>query len=380
MSSAPIKLKGYDFFRQTLKSPKFVLAPMVASSELAYRALTRRHGATLCYTPMFHARLFSEPPNHRYRKEQWSTNAEDRPVIVQFCANDPDVLLKAARMVEDDCDAVDINLGCPQNIAKRGKYGSFLQEDWPLIEKLVKTLDENLKVPVTVKIRVFADVEKTVAYAKMVEAAGAQMLTVHGRLREQKGHVTGLADWDKIKAVKEAVNIPVLANGNILYYEDIQRCMDYTGVDGVMSAEATLYNPAIFDEKYKDMPPYSWEMALEYLEIAKEVEAITPCIKAHLFKLFQPALPIHTDLRHAMAAAKTWDDYYAVTLKLKERLQQDEATIGEENLKGQVDDRGVRQYGHWRCQVRREKRLRNDLIFFFFSSAALHSPRQVSGD
>lgn len=111
----------------------------------AWRVLSRLHGANLSYTPMIHAALFSGPHNDRYRREQFdlSTGEEgsaplDRPLIAQFCANDPQTFLRAATIVAESgrVDAVDLNLGCPQGIAKRGQYGAFLMEDWALIESL----------------------------------------------------------------------------------------------------------------------------------------------------------------------------------------------------------------------------------------------------
>ncbi|KAI7867001.1 dihydrouridine synthase-domain-containing protein [Spinellus fusiger] len=343
------KLSGYDFYR-SMGSPRYVVAPMVDQSEQAWRVLSRRYDAHLCYTPMFHARLFSDPEQgHKYRKEQWSTDNEDRPLIVQFCANEPDVLLRAAQLVEKECDGVDLNLGCPQHIAKRGHYGSFLQDEWDLIREMISLLHKELAIPVTAKIRVFPTIEKSVEYAKMVEAAGAQIITVHGRLREQKGHNTGLADWDKIKAIKEAVSVPVFANGNILYYEDIQRCLEYTGVDGVMSAEGNLYNPALFSKR--DLPPCTWEMAQEYLEICRDVCPTRPgIIKAHLFKILQPSLPFHTDMRAQLGKANTLEQFWEITMELKKRLEEERSKTEEVDPKGAEDIAGIRKYMHWRCQ------------------------------
>ena len=223
----------------------------------------------LAYTPMLHARMFTETTkfrDHHFQPTKSGLASRpksedlpsdlyldghpeiDRPLFVQFCANSPDELLEAAQYVEPFCDAVDLNLGCPQGIARRGNYGAFLQEDWDLIYRLINKLHTNLDVPVTAKMRILESKEMTLDYAKMILSAGASVITVHGRQREQKGHKTGLADWSVLRYLR--ANLPpdtvLFANGNILRHDDISRCLEETGADGVMSAEGNLHDPTIF--------------------------------------------------------------------------------------------------------------------------------------
>lgn len=225
----------------------------------------------LAYTPMIHSRMFTETSkfrDHHFqpkrsglailpKKDLENPRADlyldghpkiDRPLFVQFCANDPDDLLQAARYVEPFCDAIDLNLGCPQGIAKRGNYGAFLQEDWDLIYKLIKKLHLNLDIPVTAKMRILESKEKTLEYAQMILSAGASIITVHGRNRDQKGHKTGLADWSVLRYLRERLppDTVIFANGNILRHDDIYKCLEETHADGVMSAEGNLCDPTIF--------------------------------------------------------------------------------------------------------------------------------------
>ncbi|EGN99640.1 hypothetical protein SERLA73DRAFT_134960 [Serpula lacrymans var. lacrymans S7.3] len=365
------KLGGYELYRTVLGSPKFVVAPMVDQSELAWRLLARRYGAELAYTPMINAKMFAGGVHKNYQEQNFNIpNGEeggplDRPLIVQFCANSPDQLLASAKVVEAHCDAVDINLGCPQDIARKGHYGSFLQDEWQLIYNLVHTLHRNLAVPVTAKFRVFETVEKTVEYAKMLERAGAQILTCHGRTREQRGHNTGLADWAKIRAVKEAVSVPVFANGNILYHSDIARCLEATGADGVMAAEAQLYNATLFALAPSADPAFDAglhlphaDLALEYLSIVQGLKTRTPisAVKGHLFKLMRPALAREKDLRERLGKIKgaaCIEGYIEVAEEMKRRMDRDarEAEgLSIEELVTIEPTTGLKVLPHWLAQ------------------------------
>eukprot|EP00898_Chlorokybus_atmophyticus_P004597 jgi/Chlat1/5138/Chrsp33S05131 len=289
--------RAWAHFRK-LGSPKHHVAPMVDQSELPFRMLCRRYGADAAYTPMLHSRLFKE--GAAYRDEHFTTCAEDRPLWVQFCANDPDVLLEAARYVEPHCDYIDINLGCPQRIAKRGRYGAFLMDDIPLICRMVNKLATNLSTPVSVKIRRFRDIEETVRYAKQLEEAGASLIAVHGRTREEKSGALR-ANLEVIRRVKEAVSVPVLGNGNIRHLEDAHEHMRITGVDGVLSAESLLENPALFSGRLLagegELCADPIELCLEYLELCRTYPTAMRMVRGHVHKMLGCWFSVHPDVR-----------------------------------------------------------------------------------
>lgn len=331
---------GYDFYNTVLGKPKHILAPMVEQSELAFRMLLHDYGAQLFYTPMWHAGIFVK--DAPYRKAALDSCPEDRPLIVQFCANDPEIFAAACALAEPHCDAIDLNLGCPQVIAKRGHYGAYLMEEIERVEKMISTATKRISKPITCKIRIFNDIQQTVQYAKRMEKAGAKIITVHGRLREQRGPLTGLANWDHIKAVKENLQIPVFANGNIQYLSDVEKCLQFTNVDGVMSAEGALYNPAIFMGR---QPPV-WEVASQYLAYAEKYPAPVGSVRGHLFRMWHHCLCKHSQLRLPMGTAKSFAELKLVSEQLTELCKTD----AEKDIADGLDSEQAGSIPYWRCQ------------------------------
>jgi len=329
-----------QFYEDVLGSPKHILAPMVEQSLLAFRMMSRELGSQLAYTPMWHAGIFVR--DKKYRNEAIESTPKDRPLLFQFCANDPEVFANACALAEPHCDGVDLNLGCPQVIAQRGHYGAYLMEEWDLVEKMIQTACARISKPITCKIRVYDSLEKTIEYAKRLERAGAKIITVHGRERCQRGPLTGIANWDYIKAVKENVSVPVFANGNIQYLRDVERCLEYTKVDGVMTAEGALYNPAIFTGRQ----PCTWEMADMYLKYVDTYPTPLGSVRGHLFRMWHHCLSKHLDLRVPMGTARSLDDLKKVSQELKERSQAD----AQKDIEAGLDSEEPGKLPYWRCQ------------------------------
>ena len=232
-------------FKNVVTPNNVFLAPMAGITDLPFRLICKEFGAGMVYTEMVSAKgLFYDSDRS---KLLLSVEKEEHPVGAQLFGSDPKILSDMAKVVcESDVDFIDINMGCPApKITKNGE-GSALLKRPELIGEIVYAVANAIDKPLTVKIRKGFDDESVnaVQVAKIIEQAGASVLTLHGRTREQ--FYSGVADWDIIKEVKDAINIPLVGNGDIRTPEDAKRMMDETGCDAVLIARAAQGNPWIF--------------------------------------------------------------------------------------------------------------------------------------
>ncbi|XP_066962678.1 tRNA-dihydrouridine(20a/20b) synthase [NAD(P)+]-like isoform X2 [Macrobrachium rosenbergii] len=220
-------LKPLELFRN--KELVTVCAPMVRYSKLAFRSLVRKYGCDLCFTPMIISNSFIQ--SVRARHSDFTTCKEDRPLIVQFAANNSEELADASRLVAPYCDGVDLNCGCPQRWAMAEGYGACLIHKPELVADMIRQTRNLVTDPdftVSIKIRIHEDYRKTVEFARQMEAAGVSFITVHGRTQEQRTEPVCL---EAIREIKSAVNIPVVANGDVRTMEDALRIQEGTGVN-----------------------------------------------------------------------------------------------------------------------------------------------------
>lgn len=239
-----------SFYIKNIKIDGFVvLGPMAGNTNYAYRKIAKEHGCGLVYAEM----VSDKGLNYKNKKTQAMINVgeDEHPVSMQIFGSTVKDMVEAAINIDknSNCDIIDINMGCPVNkVAKKGQAGASLMQNPELVYEIVSNVVSNVKKPVTVKIRSGWDSEhiNAVEIAKLIEKAGASAVAIHGRTRAQM--YSGKADWNIIKEVKKALNIPVIGNGDIKNCYDAKRMIEETGCDAVMVSRASLGNPWIFNE------------------------------------------------------------------------------------------------------------------------------------
>lgn len=222
---------------------KVIIAPMAGVSNIAFRTIMKEFGAGLIYAEMVSdkALIYGNQKTHKMIR----VVDEEKPLSMQVFGGDVESIVAGSIIIdkESNCDIIDINLGCPVAKIVKNDAGSKLMLYPEKIFDIVSAVVKNVDKPVTVKMRIGWDMNtiNCVEIAKLCEKAGAKAIAIHGRTRSQM--YTGKADWSYIKAVKEAVNIPVIGNGDILTPEDALRMIEETNCDAIMIGRGVLGNP-----------------------------------------------------------------------------------------------------------------------------------------
>jgi nifR3 family TIM-barrel protein len=264
--ATPLKIGSFEVKSRVLQSP------LSGVTDLVFRRLVRRYAPeSMMYTEMVHA---SSLHYVKQLPKIMEVDPNERPISIQLFDCRPDFLADAAvKAVQEGADTVDINMGCPVNKITKNGGGSSLLRQPEVASAIVREVVNAVDVPVTVKTRIgWDDEEITILdFARRMQDAGAQMITVHGRTRAQ-GY-NGNARWEWIGKVKEVLNIPVIANGDIFSVEAAVRCLEETGADGVMCSRGTLGYPFLVGEidyflkTGEELPPPT---TVELLQCAKE--------------------------------------------------------------------------------------------------------------
>ena len=304
-----------------------LLAPMAGVSDRAYRELCMRFGAGYCVSEMVSSKALSF--NNKKSEDLMETSDFERPCGIQIFGDDPGCMAEAAlHAMKNTPDIIDINMGCPAPKISTNGSGSALMKNPELCGKIVEAVVRTSNVPVTVKIRKGWDenTPNAVEVAKICEQAGASAITVHGRTRMQ--YYKPPVDYDIIRLVREAVKIPVIANGDIDSAQKAKEVMDKTGCQLVMIGRASLGNPWLFEQinsyiKNPDIP-------LHYPTLEEKLDVMIEHIKTmieykgeHMAMLQARKLVVGyfkgmrgaAALRGEAGKISTFDDLYALKQK-----------------------------------------------------------------
>jgi len=246
------------------KKPLVILAPMADYTDSPFTQLCRKISGKDFV--VFKEMVSSEAIVRGNEKtlKMCKFDKIERPLVVQIFGDNPETMAKAASIIESKFkpDGIDINMGCPvPKIAQKSGAGAALMRNPTLASAIVKSVKKAVKIPVSVKTRLgWVDKKDILKFAKIIEASGADLLTIHGRTKSQ-GY-SGIADWETIAEVKRIVKIPVIANGDIVDFTSAKKCLEITKADGIMIGRGALGKPWVFEEVEKGViarPEGSWQ-------------------------------------------------------------------------------------------------------------------------